>query len=175
MEVDTSDSDFSTNEEIEESLNKFEKVLIEDQERQRSKVASAHELQLVTEDHTFELRDIRTLKEIILQENNEESRKLKMEVFTRCCENPLGLWYPTLGFTDFVLQWFKILEKKDVQHLNAFLQRERTETNIGRILPSKFNFLVKKTFSWFQITFNFISINFLTLNISKKNYFCFFL
>jgi len=28
MEVDTSDSDFSTNEEVEEFLNKFEKVLI---------------------------------------------------------------------------------------------------------------------------------------------------
>jgi len=92
-------------------------------------------------DQEEELEGIQKLRDKILEgDQDEESRKLRLEIYSHCCRNSFGFLHPVIGLSDMSLEWYKVIRDKvpQMSHLDEFLKRERTDRNIGKILPSNF-------------------------------------
>ncbi len=120
----------------------LEKNLKADHERQLSKLRQEAKNQAATlsKDQELEQEDIRRLREKITEDNNKETKALRLEIYKHCCENSFGFLHPVIGLSDISLEWYKVIQNMvhKMKHLDEFLKRERTERNIGRILPSNF-------------------------------------
>jgi hypothetical protein len=93
------------------------------------------------QDQEEELEGTRTLQNKIEENQDEETRQLRSEIFSHCCKNSFGFLHSVIGVSDTSLEWYKIIQHivPRMNTLDEFLKKERTENNVGKILPSNFN------------------------------------
>ena len=123
-------------------LDELEKTLKEEHQRQNDNDQLEYNLKRqLQQDQEEELESIQILRDKIQEvEQDEESRELQSEIYSHCCKNSFGFLHPVIGMSDTSLEWYKVIKDMvpQMKHLDEFLKRERTEKNIGKILPSNF-------------------------------------
>ena len=125
-------------------LDALETELRKEHQQQLAAVENMIEIEELKKEQEMELLSARSLREKIEGDLNQDTRELRFEIYTHCCKNSFGFLHPMLGFTDTCLEWYKIIRHMvpRMKYLDEFLKIQRTKTNIGKILPSKFYFTV---------------------------------
>ena len=111
------------------------------------------EVRALRQDQEHVLEGVQNLWNKIEEDQEQEVRELRLQIYSYCCVNPFGLLDPVIGSSITSLEWYKIFQGRMFEFnnsLNEFLGKEREEINIGKILPSKLFLILFRFYEYYK-------------------------